>query len=60
MNHSQISHASREIITESEYIINILKYLTEVVNFDPFDDATHPQIGEREQIIFLQKIELEI
>ena len=27
-----------------EYVIKVLKYLEEVVNFDSFDDATHPKL----------------
>ena len=38
------------IITESEYIIKFQKYLAEVVNVDPFDDATNPKLGKSDQI----------
>ena len=60
MNLSKISHASRKIITESEYVIRFLKYLAEVVNFDPFHDVTNYKLGgQGTRFIFLQQIELE-
>ena len=41
LNLSNISHTSRKTITVSEYVIKFLNYLSEVVNFDPFGDATN-------------------
>ena len=37
-------HTSRIILTETEYVIKYLKYVAEVVNLDPFYDATNPNL----------------
>ena len=47
LHESKHSHTSREIITESTHVIKFLKYLEEVVNFDPFENAINPKLGEK-------------
>ena len=46
VNLSNISHATRKIITESKYLIKFVKNLEEAVHFDPSDDATNLKLGE--------------
>ena len=52
-NSSKISHAGRTMITKSEYVTKLLKYLAEVVNVDPFDDGTNPKWGEKGQDLYI-------
>ena len=43
----EILHVSRKILTESEHAIKFVKYLAEVVNFDPFDDTTDLKLEKK-------------
>ena len=47
VNLSTISHTSRKVITEFEYVIKFSKYLGELVNCEPFADHNW---GKRDQI----------
>ena len=35
-----------KITTEPKYVIKFLKYIAELINFEPFDATTNPKLGE--------------